>query len=47
MSRGTFQKKLRQRKLNKSTILSVLSGPHVNKSVPKYAIDSKCNKWIT
>jgi len=31
MSQGTFQKKLRQRKLNKSTILPVLSGPHVNK----------------
>jgi len=31
MSQGTLQKKLRQRKLNKSTILPVLSGPYVNK----------------
>jgi len=31
MSRGTFQKKLRQKKLNKNTILPVLSGSHVNK----------------
>jgi len=31
MLRGTLQKKLRQRKLNKSTILPVLSDPHVNK----------------
>jgi len=31
MSQGTFQMQLRQRKLNKSTSLPVLSGSHVNK----------------
>jgi len=31
MSRGTFQKKIKQKKLNKGTILLVLSSPHVNK----------------
>jgi len=31
MSRGTFQKKIKQKKLNKDTILPVLSGPHLNK----------------
>jgi len=31
MSQGTFQMQLWQRKLNKSTILPVLSGSHVNK----------------
>jgi len=29
MSRGTFQKKLRQTRLNKSTILLISSEPHV------------------
>jgi len=30
MSRGTFQKKLRQIKLSKCTILPVSFGPHIN-----------------
>jgi len=31
MSRGTFQKKIKQKKLIKGMTLPVLSGPHVNK----------------
>jgi len=31
MSSGTFQKKIKQKKLNNDTILPILSGPHVNK----------------
>jgi len=47
MSQGTFHMRFWQKKLNKSTILSALSGSHVNKISTSCARDSKCNKQIT
>jgi len=45
MSRGTFQKKTKQKKLNKVMTLSVLFGPHINKIGTKmYQILNVTNK---